>query len=74
MIHKNAPDVAFREIGNLFIASFARPSFEVVLDQETVDKLSIAALCRMADDLFHEIFFMNSLQETMLSEFNSALR
>ena len=38
LIHENAPDVAFREIGNLFIASFARPSFEAVIDQETVDK------------------------------------
>lgn len=38
LIHENAPDVAFREIGNLFIASFARPSFEAVTDQETVDK------------------------------------
>ena len=38
LIHENAPDVAFREIGNLFIACFARPSFEAVTDQETVDK------------------------------------
>jgi ATP-dependent DNA helicase RecG len=31
LILKNAPDVVFREIGNLFIVSFNRPSF---LDQK----------------------------------------
>ena len=38
LIHENAPDVVFREIGNLFIASFTRPSFAAVIDQETIDK------------------------------------
>lgn len=27
LIFKHAPDVAFREVGNLFIVSFTRPSF-----------------------------------------------
>jgi ATP-dependent DNA helicase RecG len=28
LIHQKAPTVAFRQVGGLFIASFARPSFE----------------------------------------------
>ena len=28
LIHEKAPAVAFRQVGGLFIASFARPSFE----------------------------------------------
>ena len=38
MILENAPAVAFREVGQLFIASFARPSFNSLNDQETVEK------------------------------------
>lgn len=37
LIHQNAPSVTFREVGQLFIASFARPSFSLN-DQETVEK------------------------------------
>lgn len=37
LIHQNAPAVTFREVGQLFIASFARPSFSLK-DQETVEK------------------------------------
>lgn len=44
LIHKNAPTVSFREVGQLFIASFARPSFieggHQETPQETVDKAS----------------------------------
>jgi len=38
LILENAPAVAFREVGQLFIASFARPSFNSLNDQETVEK------------------------------------
>ncbi len=37
LIHQNAPTVEFRQVGGLFIASFARPSFGLN-DQETVEK------------------------------------
>lgn len=37
LIHQSAPSVTFREVGQLFIASFARPSFSLN-DQETVEK------------------------------------
>lgn len=43
LIHASAPSVAFREVGQLFIASFARPSFiegETAEPPETVDKVS----------------------------------
>jgi len=35
LILKNAPDVIFREIGNLFIVSFNRPSFAEQVDEVT---------------------------------------
>ena len=72
LIHENAPDVAFREIGNLFIASFARPSFEVVSDQETVDKtvdkLSIAALTKRETGLLKMVFANPRLSQKQLAE------
>jgi ATP-dependent DNA helicase RecG len=38
LILKNAPDVIFREIGNLFIVAFNRPSFLEKPEQETIQK------------------------------------
>lgn len=38
LILKNAPDVVFREIGNLFIVAFNRPSFLEQPKQETIQK------------------------------------
>jgi ATP-dependent DNA helicase RecG len=37
LIHLNAPAVAFREVGQLFIASFERPSFLAEAAQEAID-------------------------------------
>ena len=37
LIHQNAPAVEFRQVGGLFIASFARPSFSLH-DQETTQE------------------------------------
>ena len=37
LIHQNAPNVTFRQVAGLFIASFARPSFSLN-DQEAVEK------------------------------------
>lgn len=37
LIHQNAPAVSFKEVGQLFIASFARPSFGLN-DQDTVER------------------------------------
>jgi ATP-dependent DNA helicase RecG len=36
LILKNAPDVVFREIGNLFIVAFNRPSFLEQTGEETI--------------------------------------
>jgi predicted HTH transcriptional regulator len=36
VILKNAPDVVFREIGNLFIVAFNRPSFLEQTGEETI--------------------------------------
>ena len=72
LIHENAPDVAFREIGNVFIASFARPSFQLVIDQETVDKtvdkLSIAALTQRETGLLEMVFASPRLSQKQLAE------
>jgi ATP-dependent DNA helicase RecG len=38
LIHKSAPSVTFREVGQLFIASFARPSFLQETTKETSEK------------------------------------
>ena len=38
LILENAPSVEFRQVAGLFIASFARPSFNSLNDQESVEK------------------------------------
>lgn len=39
LIHENAPSVSFREVGQLFIASFARPSFIEGEGQESTQEM-----------------------------------
>jgi ATP-dependent DNA helicase RecG len=43
LILKNAPDVVFREIGNLFIVSFNRPSFLEQPEEGTIQKEPLAS-------------------------------
>jgi ATP-dependent DNA helicase RecG len=38
LILKHAPDVVLREVGNLFIVSFSRPSFSEQPEEETIQK------------------------------------